>query len=87
MLSTRLALPALDWMPNNVLKPVHDRMPVIPKAERYEEWLDVKAKNTDKLQELLKPYPANEMSSHAVSKTVNIPDADSSELVKPLNSL
>lgn len=72
---------------NDVLKPVHDRMPVILKPESYEQWLDSKEKKTDRLQKLLVPYPANEMSSHAVSKSVNIPDSDSAELVKPLNSL
>ncbi len=72
---------------NEVLKPVHERMPVILKPESYDEWLDAKVKDTDKLQELLKPYPAKEMASHAVSRSVNIPDTDSPELITPLNSL
>jgi putative SOS response-associated peptidase YedK len=72
---------------NELLKPVHERMPVILKAESYDEWLDAKVKDTDKLQELLKPYPAKEMGSHAVSRSVNIPDSDSADLIKPMNSL
>jgi putative SOS response-associated peptidase YedK len=72
---------------NDVLKPVHERMPVILKAESYDEWLDAKVKDTDKLQELLKPYPSKEMDSHAVSRNVNIPNSDSAELIKPMNSL
>ncbi len=72
---------------NEVLKPVHDRMPVILKAESYDEWLDTKVKDIDKLQKLLVPYPAKEMSSHAVSKSVNVPETDSDELIKPMNSL
>jgi len=72
---------------NEVLKPVHDRMPVILKAESYDEWLDAKLKDTNRLQELLKPYPAKEMDSHTVSRTVNIPDTDSADLITPLNSL
>ena len=72
---------------NEVLKPVHDRMPVILKAESYDEWLDAKVKDTDKLQKFLVPYPANEMKSHPVSKSVNVPDVDSAELIVPLNSL
>ena len=72
---------------NDVLKPVHDRMPVILKPESYNEWLDAKVKDTEKLQKLLVPYPVKEMSSHAVSTNVNIPDSNSSELIKPLNSL
>ncbi len=72
---------------NDVLKPVHDRMPVILKAENYDEWVDAKEKNTDKLKKLLVPYPVSEMSSHAVSRSVNIPDSDSPDLITPLNSL
>lgn len=66
---------------NDVLKPVHDRMPVIVKATNYDEWLDPKIKDTEKLEKLLAPYPANEMDSHTVSKAVNSPTADSPELI------
>jgi putative SOS response-associated peptidase YedK len=72
---------------NEVLKPVHERMPVILKPESYDEWLDAKVKNTDKLQELLKPYPSKEMDSHAVSTNINYPSKDSPDLIKPSNSL
>ena len=72
---------------NEVLKPVHDRMPVILRPKSYDEWLDAKVKDTEKLRKLLVPYPSDEMSSHAVSKSVNIPDSDSDELIKPMNSL
>jgi putative SOS response-associated peptidase YedK len=72
---------------NEVLKPIHDRMPVILKSEGYDEWLDAKVKETDKLKKFLAPYPANEMDSHAVSKNVNFPDNNSPELTAPLNSL
>jgi putative SOS response-associated peptidase YedK len=72
---------------NDVLKSVHDRMPVILRKDSYDEWLDVKGKNTDRLQKLLVPYSAKEMSSHAVSRSVNIPDTNSPELIKPMNSL
>jgi putative SOS response-associated peptidase YedK len=72
---------------NDVLKPVHERMPVILKPESYDEWLDAKVKDTSKLQKLLAPYSADEMSAHAVSRSVNIPDSDSPELILPMNSL
>ena len=51
------------------------------------KWLDAKLKNTDKLQKLLRAYSAGKMKSHPVSKNVNIPDVDSDELIKPINSL
>jgi putative SOS response-associated peptidase YedK len=71
---------------NEVLEPVHDRMPVILKPKDYDQWLDEKEKNTDRLQNLLVPYPAPEMAAHAVGKAVNAPTYDSAELIKELNS-
>ena len=71
---------------NEALKPVHDRMPVILQTQDYDEWLDEKATNTEKLQQLLKPYPAKEMGSYQVSSDVNIPDVDSPKLIENLNS-
>ena len=66
---------------NAVLEPVHDRMPVILKAADYDQWLDEKQKDTDKMQKLLVPFPASKMASHAVSKAVNSPTYDSPELI------
>jgi putative SOS response-associated peptidase YedK len=56
-------------------------MPVILEPESYDEWLDAKVKDTAKLQELLKPYPAKEMDSHAVDKSINYPDKDAPDLI------
>lgn len=71
---------------NEVLKPVHDRMPVILKDSDYDFWLEEKVKDTGKLQNLLVPYPAKEMDSHAVSRDVNNPAADTEKLTAPVNS-
>ncbi len=70
---------------NKVLEPVHDRMPVILKSENYEQWLDAKEKDTEKLQKLLAPYPSAEMVSYKVSKSVNIPSNDSPELIEEIS--
>ena len=72
---------------NAVLKPVHDRMPVILQKSDYDLWLDPSVKDTDRLQGLLVPYPAERMSSHAVGRSVNSPAANSEDLIAPLNSL
>jgi len=72
---------------NDVLKLVHDRMPVILKSENYRQWLDPKEKNTDRLQKLLASYPPEQMDSHAVSRAVNITSSDSAELIAPVNSI
>lgn len=66
---------------NAVLKPVLDRMPVIIKAESYDEWLDEGVKDTSRLERLLAPYPPERMDSYPVSRAVNSPTADSPELI------
>lgn len=71
---------------NEVLEPIHDRMPVILKPNNFNLWLDEGVKDTDKLQKLLIPYPSKEMDSYMVSKAVNAAQTDSEEMIKQLNS-
>lgn len=61
-------------------------MAVILKPKDYQQWLDEKEKDTDKLRNLLVSFPTDEMKSHAVSRMVNAPTQDDDNLVKPLNS-
>lgn len=69
---------------NELMKPIHERMPVIIPKEREDDWLDPAMKDTTFLQELLNPYPANEMEAYSVSKLVNSPQNNSPELIKRL---
>ncbi len=43
---------------NEIVAPVHDRMPVIIPAAACEEWLGNKPSSSQQLSRLLKPYPA-----------------------------
>jgi putative SOS response-associated peptidase YedK len=61
---------------NELLKPVHERMPVILPRDAEEEWLDPMRKGTGVLR-LLKSYPAEEMDFYPVSTIVNSPHNDS----------
>lgn len=70
---------------NDVLKPVHDRMPVILSSENYSLWLDEKINDTDRLQKLIAPYSPKEMKAYPVSKSVNIPDVNSADLIKSIS--
>lgn len=66
---------------NELLSPVHDRMPVILHEEHYELWLDPQVPSTE-LKKLLDPYPSEEMKSHPVGSQVNYPDIDKAELIE-----
>ena len=61
---------------NDLLRPVHERMPVILKAEDYDRWLDESVRGAEPLIPLLRPYPAAEMVAHPVSLYVNNPEHD-----------
>lgn len=74
----------LTTQANEVLAPVHDRMPVILDADVYDLWLDPKVTKADALTPLLRSYPADRMTSHAVSLAVNKPAYDSADLVAPV---
>ena len=67
--------------PNDLMAPIHNRMPVIIPADAYNLWLDP-AERTD-LQDLLVPYAAQEMIAHPVSTLVNNPRNDTLDCLKP----
>jgi putative SOS response-associated peptidase YedK len=70
---------------NEVLRPVHDRMPVILHPEDYDLWLDDEPRKLGLMIELLHPYPSSEMVSHPVSTAVNSTNNTGAELMSPLN--
>jgi putative SOS response-associated peptidase YedK len=73
----------LTTQANDLLQPVHDRMPVIIAPEHYSQWIDLTT-TAESLQQLLHPYAANAMQSYAVSTAVNSPANDSPECMEPI---
>jgi putative SOS response-associated peptidase YedK len=69
---------------NALVRPIHNRMPVILKKEYEELWLDPKVNDIDKLLSLLIPYPPEMMEAYRVSSLVNSPKEDSPECIKPV---
>jgi putative SOS response-associated peptidase YedK len=78
-----LSCTIITTTPNALMEKIHDRMPVILKPEAYPLWLDLADQPSDKLDKLLKPYPAAQMTAFAVSRAVNDPKNDSPECVQP----
>lgn len=66
---------------NEVLRPVHDRMPVILCSDDYELWLDGVMRKLEHVKEMLRPYPASEMIGYPVSPLVNSPHNRGPELI------
>jgi putative SOS response-associated peptidase YedK len=61
---------------NDLMRPIHDRMPVILAPEDYEAWLDGSRFDSRRLQQLLRPYGGNDLEAYPVSKFVNKPGND-----------
>ncbi|OGH55936.1 MAG: hypothetical protein A3G34_01935 [Candidatus Lindowbacteria bacterium RIFCSPLOWO2_12_FULL_62_27] len=72
---------------NDLIKPVHERMPVILLRENEEAWLDPNLKDTAKLQDYLTPYPPDRMEAYKVSTMVNSAKNDRPECIAPVAKL
>jgi len=69
--------------PNQLMAPIHNRMPVILPPDAYAQWIDPAIRTPDSLSALIKPYPAEEMAAYPVSTLVNNPKNDRAECVVP----
>lgn len=70
--------------PNELLKSIHNRMPVILPHAAIDDWLTLDGSKRDELLSLLKPHPEVEMEAYAVSRYVNSPANDSPRCIQPV---
>jgi putative SOS response-associated peptidase YedK len=69
---------------NELMRPLHDRMPVILPREDYASWLDPRPDRGEALQKLLQPYAPARMTAYPVSTIVNNPRNDVPQCIEPL---
>jgi putative SOS response-associated peptidase YedK len=62
---------------NNLVEPIHDRMPVILYPDTFNLWLSHNMHNPEQLKPLYTPFPADEMTAYKVPDLVNNPRFDS----------
>jgi putative SOS response-associated peptidase YedK len=65
--------------PNALCAPIHNRMPVILGPAEYDRWLSAEAPPED----LLRPFPADQMAAYPVSTWVNTPAHNGARCVEP----
>jgi len=65
---------------NDVLAPVHERMPVVVPPEHHVKWLDPEAEGGASLVRLLRPYDGP-LDGYPVSSAVNSPKHEGPELI------
>ncbi|MGE5189033.1 MAG: SOS response-associated peptidase [Gemmatimonadota bacterium] len=69
--------------PNDLLAPIHDRMPVILSPAGYGPWLDPEGHDPAALLPLLRPFPPDGMVAFPVRTLVNNPAADDPRCIEP----
>jgi putative SOS response-associated peptidase YedK len=69
---------------NDLLSPLHGRMPVLLAADRWPAWLGETAATDGELKAMLKPYPGNGMTFWPVDRRVGNVRNDSPDLFTPL---
>ena len=69
--------------PNELIRPIHNRMPMILAKEKRNRWLDSSNHDSSDLLSLLETYPTDEMEAYVVSRTVNSPSNNSPECIQP----
>jgi putative SOS response-associated peptidase YedK len=67
---------------NDLVRPLHERMPVILPPDAWEVWLDPAVQLPERLQPLLRPYRAEEMVAYPVSMRVNSPHNDDARCIQ-----
>ncbi len=68
---------------NDLVRPIHDRMPVILPPEAYATWLAPTMEDSRQLAPLLVPYPSEPMEAYAVGAIVNSPANDVPQCIVP----
>jgi len=70
---------------NELMQPIHDRMPVILVPSAEEQWLDPRA-SAEALRSLLVPYTSEGMEARPVGRWVNNPKHDGTRCLEPMGA-
>lgn len=70
--------------PNEIMSPIHHRMPVILNSDDWSSWLDPANDDSASLQKLLRPFNASRMDAYPISTHVNSPAHDDERCVQPV---
>lgn len=68
---------------NRLLRPIHDRMPVMLEPEAYDFWLDCRNVDADTASALIAPIRDERIEAYEISPAVNRVANDSPELTEP----
>jgi putative SOS response-associated peptidase YedK len=72
--------------PNEIMSPIHDRMPVILQPGQYDAWLDPDNRDTDALKAMLVPCAPGGTAAYPVSPMINSGRVEGPDCIEPVNS-
>jgi len=72
---------------NDLVRPIHDRMPVILPPDLYADWLNPDNQDIGELKEFLLPFDPGLMKAYPVSTLVNSVQNKGPEVLEPASSL
>ncbi|MFD2615622.1 SOS response-associated peptidase [Paenibacillus gansuensis] len=72
----------LTTAPNSLMEPIHDRMPVILRREDEDIWLSRDMTDKERLLQLCRPFPSEEMMAYPVSPLVGSVKNESPECIQ-----
>lgn len=70
---------------NELLAPIHNRMPVILAPTSYDQWLDPTFQQVESLKALLHPYASEELTTYPISTFVNNPRNDVPQVLESVS--
>ena len=70
--------------PNDLMRPIHNRMPVVVPFDAWDRWLDPALPDLGELQGLLVPAPDEDLEAYPVSRAVNNVRNDGPKLIERL---
>lgn len=73
----------LTTQANELLQPLHDRMPVLLRKEHEALWMDTSLQDLAQLDPIFIPYPADQMKMTEVSQAVNSWKNDTVDCITP----
>jgi putative SOS response-associated peptidase YedK len=59
--------------PNDLIQPIHNRMPVIVSKEKESLWIDPAVQDQIPLSSILQPYPSAEMEAVSLASPADFP--------------
>lgn len=71
----------LTTEPNDLMEPIHDRMPVVLSDGAEETWLTA---GPNECEELCQPYSDDDLEAYEISTRVNSPSNDDPSVIEPL---